>query len=745
MSAQPIVESNDSPTRRWSVVVREMAVISAYFLLTALMTFPLVFNFAGAIPGDGGDGWQNYWNLWWVKRALLELSTSPYFTTEIYYPSGAPLYFHSLLLLPSLLAMPVVSAFGLTIGYNFLVVLAFVMGGYGAYRLVMYLLQNELAGNMARYHSIAAFIAGATFTFSSYHFIRLLGHMEQVSLQWLPFYALFLFKTWREHGLRNPLLATLFLAIASLTTWYFALYLFCFTALFVIYNFLIERHAVHLWQSLRRVGVAVGIYALALAPVLAPMLLLGNSLGRVGDPYFDAERFSADLLAFAVPSPLRSLGGPDLLSIYQVLWRNGNLTESVVFLGYVPMLLAVYAAWSLRARQRFWMVAFISFTIMALGPVLHIAGKTVNLFDQPLPLPYQLFFHVPYGDIARVPSRFAVMSTLCLAVLTGYGAFLLLNRLRRRVLPAILAPLILALILLENAVVPYPMTPVTIPPFYFQLAQEPARAAILEVPIPDDPSIYPLRMLYQTAHGKPTFGGYISRGLPPLAFSGLLGFAQFKTLTPFSQNLVNYDANVAALSRDMLSKYNVGYVVIEKKLLAPAQVQRARQVATSILNGAEPSYEDEWTLAYSMTANTMPPDILVYLDAGWYGLETAPPDAPATIPPRWRWISEEAKLGVQGARAGEWRLKIRASSFSQPRRLMILLDDVPIATFNVKPEVDSFETPAFSITSGNHWIRLRSLDGAAVPGGDPRPLSVAISEIYLEPMNKGRECLHDCR
>jgi len=163
------------------------------------------------------------------------------------------------------------------------------------------------------------------------------------------------------------------------------------------------------------------------------------------------------------------------------------------------------------------------------------------------------------------------------------------------------------------------------------------------------------------------------------------------------------------------------------------------------LNGAEPSYEDEWTLAYSMTANTMPPDILVYLDAGWYGLETAPPDAPATIPPRWRWISEEAKLGVQGARAGEWRLKIRASSFSQPRRLMILLDDVPIATFNVKPEVDSFETPAFSITSGNHWIRLRSLDGAAVPGGDPRPLSVAISEIYLEPMNKGRECLHDCR
>ena len=34
-----------------------------YLVLTLIMTFPLVTEFTTAIPGDGFDGWQNYWNL----------------------------------------------------------------------------------------------------------------------------------------------------------------------------------------------------------------------------------------------------------------------------------------------------------------------------------------------------------------------------------------------------------------------------------------------------------------------------------------------------------------------------------------------------------------------------------------------------------------------------------------------------------------------------------------------------------
>ena len=60
------------------------------------MTWPLARYAGRAIPGDSFDGWQNYWNLWWVKKALLELLLSPFQTDYLFYPTGVDLYFHTL-------------------------------------------------------------------------------------------------------------------------------------------------------------------------------------------------------------------------------------------------------------------------------------------------------------------------------------------------------------------------------------------------------------------------------------------------------------------------------------------------------------------------------------------------------------------------------------------------------------------------------------------------------------------------
>ncbi len=65
-------------------------------LLTLVMTYPLIRRFTSAIPGDGFDGWQNYWNLWWVRQALLVEHTHPWFTDMLYAPVGVSLLFHTL-------------------------------------------------------------------------------------------------------------------------------------------------------------------------------------------------------------------------------------------------------------------------------------------------------------------------------------------------------------------------------------------------------------------------------------------------------------------------------------------------------------------------------------------------------------------------------------------------------------------------------------------------------------------------
>ncbi|HEV2125707.1 MAG TPA: hypothetical protein VGW38_23380 [Chloroflexota bacterium] len=741
----------------------DLVVIVSFTLLTAWATYPLLASFTTALPGDGGDSWQFYWNLWWIKRAVLDLHTWPYFSADVHYPFGSPLYFHTLLLFPGLLALPIVAGLGLTPAYNSLVLLSFIAGGYGAYRLLLYLLASAAVASVpvpagvshAGLKSggtgssltpgdvklpsgrlpirLAAFTGGVVFAFSSYHFIHLLGHLDLVSLQWIPLYALFLFKSWRQCGRQNPLLAALFLAATALTSWYYGMHVLGFTVLFAVYHLLADRGRHDLWPAASRLGLATGLGLVLLSPVLLPMLRLGQAAGLVADPAGDAQRYSIDLLALVVPSPLHSLWGPTVRAVYQCCLWGGGGTESVAFLGFAPLLLAAWALRPIWAHQRFWLLVLGVFSVLALGPVLHIGGRAVTISDQPVWLPYQLLMLLPYGGIARLPSRAVVMITLAVAVLAGYASYLLFNRLRQPQLVLVVFGCLTGLLLLENLSTPYPSTVVATPPLYAELARDYRRVALLEVPVPDDPSVYPRRMLYQTEHGKPSYGGYLSRGLPPLLFDGLPGFAQFKTLAPELDDIVRYDPHeFAAVSRFVLNLFNAGYIVIDKVLLDAAQLDRARQVATSLFDDTAPVYEDELTLAYAVPTAPAPRVGFIFPERGWYGLERLQPGMPADHPPRWRWMPEQAQLGLFSPEEGRWHLQLRAWSFARPRRLEIVLDATPLATLEVQPQPAIYQTPTFVIPAGRHAIRLRSLDGADRPATeDRRLLSVAIAELKL--------------
>jgi len=122
-----------------------------------------------AIPGDGFDGWQNYWNLWWVKIALVDRHTNPYVTDLLYHPTGVRLYFHTLNPLNALLTMPVQLVWGLFPAYNAAWFVAFVLGGYGAYLLALYATRGLAPGLPRPVHHAWAFLAGAVFTLSPYH------------------------------------------------------------------------------------------------------------------------------------------------------------------------------------------------------------------------------------------------------------------------------------------------------------------------------------------------------------------------------------------------------------------------------------------------------------------------------------------------------------------------------------------------------------------------------------------------
>ncbi len=208
-----------------------LAALIGYLLLTLVLTYPLVRVFASAIPGDGFDGWQNYWNLWWVKVALLDQHTHPWFTGLIYHPTGVGLLFHTLNAFNGFTFLPVQLAWGLLPAYNSVVVFSFALGGLGAYLLA----RQVLGPASSRW---AAFAAGVIFTFAPYHTAHLLGHMQLIALEWLPFYALYLLRTVNAatpfHSnraiAREAGMATLFLALVALCDWYYVFYCGILTA-----------------------------------------------------------------------------------------------------------------------------------------------------------------------------------------------------------------------------------------------------------------------------------------------------------------------------------------------------------------------------------------------------------------------------------------------------------------------------------------------------------------------------------
>jgi hypothetical protein len=205
-----------------------LLLILLYTLLFFALSPHLPSHFSTHLFADAGDGFQNYWNIWWVRKAILELHQSPYFTTYLHYPHGTTLIAHTLNPFNGLVAL--VLPF-LTLGqaYNVLVVFGFVAGGCTAF-----LLCREVTG--AYWPSV---VGGAIFTFSSYHFAHAQGHMNLVSLEWLPLFILF----WRRFvrapdsatGIKTGILSSLVLFLVLLCDFYYFFYSVVTAVLFYLW------------------------------------------------------------------------------------------------------------------------------------------------------------------------------------------------------------------------------------------------------------------------------------------------------------------------------------------------------------------------------------------------------------------------------------------------------------------------------------------------------------------------------
>lgn len=607
---------------------RHATALLLYLLLTLVLTWPMAAQATTAIPGDSFDGWQNAWNLWWMRAAVVERAQWPFFTDLLYYPTGVSLLFHTLNPLNGLVSMPVQMTFGVLAAYNFVVALSFTLSGYGAFLLAAWVLRprarrREVPGNVRFW---AALLAGAIFAFAPVHMAQLLGHMQVFAYQWIPFAALYMLRALdrSERGgawPREALLAGLFVTLAALCDWYFALYLMLFGLIALAWQIV---RTLYRARSVRAIGqpiaamVVVGATAaLLLAPLIVPMAREALRADYMVRPVRDLYLYSVSAVDFVIPSRMHPLlqGAGAALPGSQV----APISERTVAVGWVTLALAIAALLTARRRALPWLLAALAFGLLALGPRPTLGNITLEQIpDSPVLTgwaPYSVANTlVPFMRISRSVSRFAIMVQLCLSVAAATGfAGLLARRPRWTSAAGVVA---LVLLLAEFWTAPYAMSPPDTPGFYRELARtapDPARPALLNLPMNYDRPGY---LWYQTVHGRPLTVAYISRDDP-------------RTLTervPLLQHLRHLgpdiiDADLATVGATVLDDLGVGTVTLDRyKMPGGREREYTEAIAAQVFAGVEPIFEDERLTAYAVPVVEAPAAYLRLGETGWGAL-----------------------------------------------------------------------------------------------------------------------------
>jgi hypothetical protein len=710
----------------------------------------VLLHLGDGVIGGNGDGFENLWNNWWVKKSLLDLHQSPFYTNYIYYPTGVSLRYHTLNPFDGLVTMPFSLLFGFAPTLNVFFVLSLVASVFCAF-----LLLRDLVGE-----PWAAFAGAALYTYANEHVVAFFsqGQSEKLSMEWLPLYLFFAFRAihgrpiWskgilaghdRGRWLLYLLLSVATLVIMSLVDWQYVMFAAFVSGLYLVFIVFSPR-------SIREKSVIIGRLAAIgaiYAGIVFPTLLL-------------------PMIREAAASPWLNVSG-------QAIWHSIDLARlfgpgGLGNPGYLAALVAGVGLWSAfrrggfeRETALFWGLAVIIFYLLALGPTLQFAER-----DTGLPLPLALLQDLPVLNSGRNPGRFSLVALLGLGVLVAFGLRYLFGLISRRLnSPArdrtvwplrtittatVLIFLGVTLVGFVSAAGSATVDRLDVPPFYQQIATDTDNYAILELPMFTDLGLGEQHyQAFQVVHDKQRFSGRWARDHKltnpnnSVKHSSLfrhllyLGYEpeQLESAYPDIDFLQRTDYGTQGLR--ILNNYDVRYIVLYKDALKPEVFAQYLSLLNEVL-GSQPSpyYEDGQMTVYRVDQAPSKGDPLT-LDTGdgWFKAETNPEGKV------YRWA--DSKDGQQselytmnlGESAVKARLSLTAYTWQKARTLRVALNGADVATLSLKPEEG--EKPyivELTVPPGNNMITFTSPEPPQPAGqpGDSRELSFGMYGVSLE-------------
>ena len=632
-----------------------LAALAGYVLLALAFSWPLPLHLDTHLTGPiGGDTGVYVWNQWVFRHEVLN-EHLPLFTREIFSLSRpANLSLHNYTIFQDLVALPLVGTLGGVTTFNVVYLLMIVITGYATFRLVCHVTQRPfeswLAGAMFSWSPYLATRGTGHFSLVAAAplpvFALLLLKCEErpnardavalgATVCWAattdPYYAVYcvmiacVFVAVQAIRARDPLrrcavprtIDVLLACVAGFTVallisggWQYpvlgrhltahGLYtpMLLLTLLVLVRAACPYRHAalsIDRAQIVRfaRVG-SVG--ALVSVVMLSPVLYAVGI--RIRDGGFESSQIrwrssppGVDLVSFLLPNPNHPLA-PEAIRAW-LTPRPDQYLENVASIPIVALLaiaVAIGAGWR---PARIWIAITATFALLALGPFVHLAG-----FNTHTPGPWAFARYLPLIGLARTPGRLSIVVALGVSVLFA-GALTHLGDhwpQRRR----LLLTCVTVAMLFELLPVPRPLYSASVPAFYARVAQDPADVRLLELPVglrdgTSSVGNFTARsQFFQTVHGKPLIGGYLSR-VSRARIAQLRSDAMLDALLTLSEGGTLDGSREAALVErgpEFIRRARIGYVVIDNERTPP----RLRDFAVRALRLHHVAAEDAYDL-----------------------------------------------------------------------------------------------------------------------------------------------------
>lgn len=489
------------------------------FILIVATTYPLIFKINTCIPGffSTDESIAIVWNAWFIKFSLLN-HISIKTTDFIAYPFGIDFYTNrptSYIWVLINFILPVLTTPVLT--YNLQIIFNLFLSVLFTIFLMYYLTKNR---------TIALF-SGVIFGFCPYMFVRSWQHLGETYLWPMPLFLWFLFRLKEDKSLITKIIFVVSLILAAIN-YDVIYYVFIILVAFLIY--LMPK-----WKSnklyINKIFLLSTIASVMLIPqffsVFKNLLFPMHSTASAHNPYFrpfeDLFTQSAKPLSYLLPSVAHPIFGKFTEQFIGTQLYGISFTEHMLYLGWVPLILAFVAFRKWRKRRReaelgtvpfgdsphykedFYIGFFILLVIVAW------------LFSQPpwwklgsLKIYMPSYFMYKILPMFRAYCRFGIVVMLAVSVLAGFGLKFVLERFKTQRAKIAVTTLFCGLVLFEFwNYPPFKVIDVSkVPAVYYWLKEQPGDFVIAEYPL-DIIGPNEMYKFYQTAHEKKIINGTI--------------------------------------------------------------------------------------------------------------------------------------------------------------------------------------------------------------------------------------------